>query len=754
MLHGFPGRIGNRRGLEERPRLERDGKEYDERESRFAHAILPVAFDMLTSLFLPGLLGVLLAAGDEREDKLPEPYRTWLREEVTYIISPVEREAFLSLTTEAERQSFLEVFWRKRDLNPSTPENEYRSEHYERLAYANEFFGRETFRPGWQTDRGRYYILLGKPGTRRPLEASDEIYPSELWFYNNPELKYLGLPPFFHLLFFRRAGSGELELYSPLSDGPQALLTGFQAPVNDFRDDVERAYEKLFAVDVELAQASLSFRTDEGDKAQFQNPAFGTLALLDDIASAPFRRLDTSYAERLDFERGNVESDYLFTYVPSFGLAHVLPGPERTHYLHWVIELDPENVGFVRDEDRGTYNSVFVASVEIAPADDDTRLALEERKESFIELTERQAGGSLKLPFAYAGMSPVVPGAFKARVILRNRACPSRAEADCFKSYTLFDTSFSVPEWQNGAPELSELVLSYGSEVVDGDPLYRPFRFGKVEVFPNPRAVYAIGDPLVAAVEPRNAPPGSRVRFEVTGGEPAPTIRVEKTVDVAQLEAGPMIQELSLQGFEGGRFELGATLLDSEGRELSRRSAPFTVSPRTAIVRPGVRGSLAPPRPEVPGVVPMILGEQHLRLGDKDEAREELELALRLNPQLGPAREHLAGLLLEAGEADAALAVLQPLIQNVPERFEVLVLLGKSHFERREYPQAVERIEKAITLRRPDPALLNLLARAHHELGNDARAKEILERSLELNPEQPPVRDLLEQLKAGADGPR
>ncbi|HJS75320.1 MAG TPA: GWxTD domain-containing protein, partial [Vicinamibacteria bacterium] len=290
---------------------------------------------------------------DEREDKLPQDHRIWLQEEVVYVISAVERETFLSLTTEGERQSFVEVFWRKRDPNPSTPENEFKTEHYERIAYANEFFGRDTFRPGWRTDRGRYYILLGKPNSRRPLEATDAIYPSELWFYNDPELKYQGVPPFFHLLFFRREGHGEFKIYSPLSDGPQALLTGYQDPTNDFRDGVERAYDQLMTIDAELAQASLSFRTDEGDTAQFQNPAFGTLELLDDIANLPLYGVDTSYAERLDFERGNVESDYLFTYVPSFGLVHVLPGPERAHYLHWVVELDAESVGFVRDEERG-----------------------------------------------------------------------------------------------------------------------------------------------------------------------------------------------------------------------------------------------------------------------------------------------------------------------------------------------------------------------------------------------------------------
>jgi Flp pilus assembly protein TadD len=150
----------------------------------------------------------------------------------------------------------------------------------------------------------------------------------------------------------------------------------------------------------------------------------------------------------------------------------------------------------------------------------------------------------------------------------------------------------------------------------------------------------------------------------------------------------------------------------------------------------------------------MLLGEQYLRLGDKAQARAKLELALQANPQLGPAREHLAGLLLDAGEVDSVFEVLKPLAGNTPERFEVLFLLGQAHFQRNDYRQAVEHLEKAITLRRPEPALLNLLARAHHELGNDDRAKEILERSLSLNPEQAPVKELLEQLKAGPNGPR
>jgi tetratricopeptide (TPR) repeat protein len=150
----------------------------------------------------------------------------------------------------------------------------------------------------------------------------------------------------------------------------------------------------------------------------------------------------------------------------------------------------------------------------------------------------------------------------------------------------------------------------------------------------------------------------------------------------------------------------------------------------------------------------MLLGEQYLRIDAREKAREELELAISKNPQLGPARELLAGLLLSSGEIDGVFEVLEPLVRNAPGRFEVLRILGQAYFHRKDYAKSAELLEKAIALRRPEEAVLNILAISHHELGNDGRAIEILERSLASNPDQPPVKDLLEKLKAGTSGPR
>jgi GWxTD domain-containing protein len=126
------------------------------------------------------------------------PYTTWLTEEVPYIITKEESDAFLRLATNEERQQYVEEFWRRRNPDPDSPENGYREEHYRRIAYANERFSSGI--PGWKTDRGRIYILWGPPdeieshpsgGTYdRPPEqggGSTTTYPWELWRYRHLE---------------------------------------------------------------------------------------------------------------------------------------------------------------------------------------------------------------------------------------------------------------------------------------------------------------------------------------------------------------------------------------------------------------------------------------------------------------------------------------------------------------------------------------------------------------------------------------
>jgi GWxTD domain-containing protein len=124
--------------------------------------------------------------------ELDTPYKQWLNEDVVYIISPDERNAFLQLATNEEREQFIEQFWLRRSGNPDLPDNDFKEEHYRRIAYANEHYASGI--PGWKTDRGKMYIIWGPPdeieshptgGTYdRPMDeggGTTSTYPWETW---------------------------------------------------------------------------------------------------------------------------------------------------------------------------------------------------------------------------------------------------------------------------------------------------------------------------------------------------------------------------------------------------------------------------------------------------------------------------------------------------------------------------------------------------------------------------------------------
>ncbi len=151
--------------------------------------------------------------------ELDSAYRQWLTEDVTYIISPDERNAFLQLDTNEEREQFIEQFWLRRSNNPDLPDNDFKEEHYRRIAYANEHYASGI--PGWKTDRGRMYIMWGPAdeveshptgGTYdRPMEeggGSTSTYPWETWRWRYLE----GIGENVIIEFVDPSGSGEYHM--------------------------------------------------------------------------------------------------------------------------------------------------------------------------------------------------------------------------------------------------------------------------------------------------------------------------------------------------------------------------------------------------------------------------------------------------------------------------------------------------------------------------------------------------------------
>src|SRR5512136_3133698 len=143
-------------------------------------------------------LGALPAAAQKVSVKdLTPRYRTWLEEEVVYIISPKEKSVFLQLANDREREMFITAFWKARDPNPNTEENEFKDEHYKRIEYANKTFGRGLAAGGWRSDMGRVYITLGEPRDIARYESETNLYPLQIWFYSGVE--GAGLPNAFNV---------------------------------------------------------------------------------------------------------------------------------------------------------------------------------------------------------------------------------------------------------------------------------------------------------------------------------------------------------------------------------------------------------------------------------------------------------------------------------------------------------------------------------------------------------------------------
>src|SRR5262245_25074778 len=205
--------------------------------ARVVRTLFAAAFSILLSL-PPTMAQQVQQAPDPKEPPAPQKltkeqkkkmgralkeldaqYKQWLNEDVVYIISPEERSAFLQLSTSEEREQFIEQFWLRRSSNADLPDNDFKEEHYRRIAYANEHYASGI--PGWKTDRGRIYIIWGPAdevdshptgGTYdRPMEeggGSTTTYPWETWRYRYLE----GLGNNVILEFVDPSGSGEYHL--------------------------------------------------------------------------------------------------------------------------------------------------------------------------------------------------------------------------------------------------------------------------------------------------------------------------------------------------------------------------------------------------------------------------------------------------------------------------------------------------------------------------------------------------------------
>jgi GWxTD domain-containing protein len=366
----------------------------------------------------------LSADGQIRERDLGEAYREWLNV-VAYIVLPAEREVFMKLSSDRDRDLFIDSFWKQRDPTPETPQNEYKDEHLRRFHYANATHGRGTPREGWRTDMGRVYIILGQANSVERFDATLGIYPCQVWYYFGDALK--GLPTYFSLLFYQRGGGGEYKLYNPVSDGPASLLIDTRKI--DTTDTVQ-VYRKIKELAPTLAGPSVSLIPNEAASGYAPSPR--SSIILAQILDSPKKDVRTSYATHFLNYKGTVSTEYLTNFVENDSAYAVLEDPRLgLGFLHFAISPQKMSVDYYEPKDQ--YYSSFKLDVSLRRqgavifqyAKDFPFYFPPDRLETI------QANG-----IAVHDVFPIAPGTYELTILLQNAVG---------KEFTVFEKTVSVP---------------------------------------------------------------------------------------------------------------------------------------------------------------------------------------------------------------------------------------------------------------------------------------------------------------------
>jgi GWxTD domain-containing protein len=362
---------------------------------------------VLGILFLMGSMPTLAA----KHPELPPRYEHWLDQEVTYLISNRERATFLGLTTDHDRDTFIETFWLIRNPDPNSPTNTVRDEHYRRLEYANSYFGDASIGDGWRTDRGMVYITLGPPQQKRPYPNTMNLQPLEIWFYQDPGS---ALAPYFSVLFYKRSAAEDYKIYSPYQDGPEKLIASTNA-VND-----PKAALKIIKNDLgnEVANLTLSLFPNEPVDNTNGSVTLESDVLLNKIRN--YRNLPMNL-DRLENRRALLEGvSHRVLLGQDFSDLSVMAtrDGEGQASIHYMLRLlNPTDFVLGKDSTQRVYYALSVESQLLGP---DGKLIYTDTQNLHEYLTSDQVDQLRSRALAIAGRLAAVPGKYQLRIDVTN----------------------------------------------------------------------------------------------------------------------------------------------------------------------------------------------------------------------------------------------------------------------------------------------------------------------------------------------
>ncbi len=686
---------------------------------RFAAFIFESLLILTVALLLPAAAGAQAKKITSKD--IPSQYRTWLDEDVVYIITPKEKQVFLQLESDRDREIFIRAFWKQRDPTPETEKNEFREEHYRRIAYANQWFGRNSPEPGWRTDMGRIYIILGEPKAIDRFENLTQVFPTVIWFYaalNSP-----GLPTSFNIVFFKPEGTINYVLYSPTKDGPQKLLIHYAGDMTDN----ESAYLEL--TDIEPAIGSVSLSLIPGEPMMSSDILLGSR-----IPSAPFEKVKSDYAEKLLRYKDVIEVEYTANYIESEAMIRVYQDSAGYAFVHYLIE--PKRLTFEKVE--GHYHADLEADVSVT--DPQGRVVYQFDKSLPFDITEGQLASIRGKLFSYQDLFPLVPGSYKFNVLLKNRVS---------REFTSAEANLFVP-----SPGEFTLYAPCLANRVDKASQFRgqskPFLFGSLQLRPSPRNDFIAGDTLSIFFQLENVPQdvrnGGLVEYTIlreaeTGAETVQTLTRPLSEYSDQMD---VFEEFSLANYSAANYMLRISILNAARSPRIAAEERFFVTPVSRLMRPWVL-SVPQPSSSAPQYFD-IVGTQYLNKKDLSKARPLLEAAVRGEPNSAPFALDYARLLLELKDFAGVKAVAQPFLGG-DRKWEFLEPLGRACQSLGESSQAVLFYKDYLLHFGTNLNVLNAMGECYFQLGDLANALVAWEQSLKIEPNQPNLKERVLELK-------
>ena len=497
--------------------------------------------------------------------ELDSQYRQWLNEDVVYIISPEERNAFLQLDTNEEREQFIESFWLRRSSNPDLPDNDFKEEHYRRIAYANEHFASGI--PGWKTDRGRMYIMWGPADEvdshpsggnwDRPVEmggGSTTTYPWESWRWRYLE----GIGENIELEFVDPSGSGEYHLTMDPSE-KDALL------------HVPGAGLSLLE---SMGMASKTDRFTRSDGTNLPTAPGGTPASMDE-----FNRLDL-YAKVQ--KPPEVKFKDLEAIVTARIVRDQLKFTWRTDFLKVTndtvlvpITIQVANGQLAFQSKEGIHSATMNVFGRVSTLTGKVVQTFEEPvSKDFPDSLFQQ---SLKLQSIYQKAVPLRPGLYRLDIVIKDVQSGNVG---------VVNTRLQVPRYADDTLDASTLILADQLEHVPAKQIGTgQFVLGSTKVRPRLESDFSTSDRLGIYLQVYNLKPDekthkSNATFQYTVKKGTEQVMQFKETTAEMKQTGDQVtieRWLPLSTLTPGKYTIEIHATDSNSNQSISKSADFTV---------------------------------------------------------------------------------------------------------------------------------------------------------------------------------